>query len=114
MAWAWPPRRCSSARGMRSSGTRVTSAARLICSRQRPASTDVAVGDLSSAAETRSVANQVNALGHFNTVIHNAGVGYRENRKVTTVDGHAYVLAVNVLAPSCSLRLPSALAGSST
>jgi NAD(P)-dependent dehydrogenase (short-subunit alcohol dehydrogenase family) len=60
---------------------------------------DVAVGDLSSAAETRSVADQVNALGRFNAVIHNAGIGYRENRKVTTVDGHAYVLAVNVLAP---------------
>jgi NAD(P)-dependent dehydrogenase (short-subunit alcohol dehydrogenase family) len=64
-----------------------------------PGIADVAVGDLSSAAETRSVADQVNALGRCNAVIHNAGIGYRENRKVTTVDGHAYVLAVNVLAP---------------
>jgi NAD(P)-dependent dehydrogenase (short-subunit alcohol dehydrogenase family) len=64
-----------------------------------PGMADVAVGDLSSAAETRSVADQVNALGRCNAVIHNAGVGYRENRKVTTVDGHAHVLAVNVLAP---------------
>ena len=61
--------------------------------------TDVAVGDLSSAAETRSVAEQVNALGRFDAVIHNAGVGYREQRKNTTVDGHAHVLAINVLAP---------------
>src|ERR1700740_410381 len=34
--------------------------------------TDVAVGDLSSAAETKSVADQVNALGRFDAVIHNA------------------------------------------
>jgi NAD(P)-dependent dehydrogenase (short-subunit alcohol dehydrogenase family) len=39
------------------------------------------------------------ALGKFDAVIHNAGVGYREPRKITTVDGHAQVLAVNVLAP---------------
>jgi NAD(P)-dependent dehydrogenase (short-subunit alcohol dehydrogenase family) len=64
-----------------------------------PGLADVAVGDLSSAAETTSVAGQVNALGRFDAVIHNAGVGYRENRKITTVDGHAHVLAVNVLAP---------------
>jgi NAD(P)-dependent dehydrogenase (short-subunit alcohol dehydrogenase family) len=59
----------------------------------------VVTGDLSSAAETRSVAGQVNALGRFDAVIHNAGTGYREARKVTTADGHAALLAVNVLAP---------------
>jgi NAD(P)-dependent dehydrogenase (short-subunit alcohol dehydrogenase family) len=59
----------------------------------------VAVCDLGSAAETRSVAEQVNALGRFDAVIHNAGVGYRGSGKATTVDGHAQVLAVNVLAP---------------
>jgi NAD(P)-dependent dehydrogenase (short-subunit alcohol dehydrogenase family) len=64
-----------------------------------PGLADVAIGDLSSADETTSVAGQVNALGRFDAVIHNAGVGYRENRKTTTVDGHAHVLAVNVLAP---------------
>ena len=67
--------------------------------RAAPGLAGVAVGDLSGAAATRSVADQVNALGRFDAVIHNAGVGYRENRKVTTGDGHAYVLAVNVLAP---------------
>jgi NAD(P)-dependent dehydrogenase (short-subunit alcohol dehydrogenase family) len=64
-----------------------------------PAIADVMVGDLSSAAETRSVADQVNALGRFDAVIHNAGVGYRERRQVITADGHAQVLAVDVLAP---------------
>ena len=67
--------------------------------RAAPGLTDVAVGDLSSAAETRAVADHVNALGRFDAVIHNAGVGYREQRKNTTVDGHAHVLAINVLAP---------------
>jgi NAD(P)-dependent dehydrogenase (short-subunit alcohol dehydrogenase family) len=64
-----------------------------------PGIAGVVVGDLSRAAETRSVADQVNALGRFDAVIHNAGVGYRERRRVTTVDGHQQVLAVNVLAP---------------
>jgi NAD(P)-dependent dehydrogenase (short-subunit alcohol dehydrogenase family) len=64
-----------------------------------PGIAGVAVGDLSRADETRLVADQVNALGRLDAVIHNAGVGYRENRRVPTVDGHANVLAVNVLAP---------------
>jgi NAD(P)-dependent dehydrogenase (short-subunit alcohol dehydrogenase family) len=32
------------------------------------------VGDLSSAAETRSIADQVNRIGRMHAVIHNAGV----------------------------------------
>jgi NAD(P)-dependent dehydrogenase (short-subunit alcohol dehydrogenase family) len=64
-----------------------------------PGVAGVVTGDLSSAAQTRSVAGQVNLLGRFDAVIHNAGTGYREARKVTTEDGHAAVLAVNVLAP---------------
>jgi NAD(P)-dependent dehydrogenase (short-subunit alcohol dehydrogenase family) len=64
-----------------------------------PGVADVAVGDLSSAAETRSVASQAGALGRFDAVIHNAGVGYREPRKLTTADGHSHLLAINVLAP---------------
>ena len=64
-----------------------------------PGVAGVVTGDLSSAAQTRSVAGQVNVLGRFDAVIHNAGTGYREARKATTEDGHAAVLAVNVLAP---------------
>src|SRR5580658_4260334 len=51
-----------------------------------PGARDVVVGDLSSIAETRAVAEHANALGPFDAVIHNAGVGYREPR-VETVDG---------------------------
>jgi NAD(P)-dependent dehydrogenase (short-subunit alcohol dehydrogenase family) len=32
-------------------------------------------------------------------VIHNAGVGYRESRRIDTVDGLSHVFAINVLAP---------------
>jgi len=57
------------------------------------------VGDLASIAQTRSVAEQVNALGSFDAVIHNAGVGYRESRRIATEDGLPHVFAVNTLAP---------------
>jgi NAD(P)-dependent dehydrogenase (short-subunit alcohol dehydrogenase family) len=59
----------------------------------------VAVGDLWSIAGMRAVADQVNALGRHDAVIHNAGVGYREPRRIATPDGLAHVFAVNVLAP---------------
>jgi NAD(P)-dependent dehydrogenase (short-subunit alcohol dehydrogenase family) len=66
--------------------------------RSLPQAEAVAVGDVSSIAETRRVAAQVNALGRYDAVIHNVGVGYRENR-VATGDGLSRVFAVNVLAP---------------
>lgn len=59
----------------------------------------VVVGDLTSIAQTRGVAEQVNALGAFDAVIHNAAVGYREPRRVATEDGLSQVFAVNTLAP---------------
>lgn len=55
-------------------------------------------GDLSSIEACRRIAGQVNALGAFDAVIHNAAVGYREPHRVT-VDGLAHVFAVNTLAP---------------
>jgi NAD(P)-dependent dehydrogenase (short-subunit alcohol dehydrogenase family) len=57
------------------------------------------VGDLSSIAGMRDVANQTNALGRFDAVIHNAGIGYREPRRIETADGLSQLFAVNVLAP---------------
>ena len=64
-----------------------------------PKAKDVVVGDLSNIAETRQVAEQVNALGRHDAVIHNAGIGYREQYRVETIDGLSQVFAVNVLAP---------------
>jgi NAD(P)-dependent dehydrogenase (short-subunit alcohol dehydrogenase family) len=64
-----------------------------------PGATGVVIGDLSSIEAMRSVAEQANAVGRFDAVIHNAGVGYREARRIETVDGLAHVFAINVLAP---------------
>ena len=64
-----------------------------------PQAETVVIGDLASIHQTRSVAEQVNALGSFDAVIHNAGVGYRESRRIATEDGLPHVFAVNTLAP---------------
>ena len=63
-----------------------------------PRAAGVVIGDLASAAETRALAEQVNKIGRMDAVIHNAGI-YREPNRGPTADGHAKVLAVNVLAP---------------
>src|SRR5580698_6949040 len=58
----------------------------------------VVVGDLHSAAETRSIADQVNAIGRMDAIIHNAGV-YTQRSRGPTPEGHARTLAINTLAP---------------
>jgi NAD(P)-dependent dehydrogenase (short-subunit alcohol dehydrogenase family) len=75
-------------------------------SRQRASAVDdlasraagIVVGDLASSAETRSVADQVNAIGRMDAVIHNAGA-YSTSGRSPTPEGHATILAVNALAP---------------
>lgn len=64
-----------------------------------PGAEAAVIGDLSSIAQTRSVADQVNGLGAFDAVIHNAAVGYREARRIETEDGLPHVFAVNTLGP---------------
>jgi NAD(P)-dependent dehydrogenase (short-subunit alcohol dehydrogenase family) len=64
-----------------------------------PGAEGVVTGDLTSIAQTRKVAEQVNELGAFDAVIHNAGIGYREPRRIATEDGLPQVFAVNTLAP---------------
>ncbi|MHB2169081.1 SDR family NAD(P)-dependent oxidoreductase [Alsobacter sp. R-9] len=63
-----------------------------------PRAAGIVVGDLASAAETRSVAEQVNTFGRMDAVIHNAGV-YLVGERGSTPEGHATTLAVNCLAP---------------
>jgi NAD(P)-dependent dehydrogenase (short-subunit alcohol dehydrogenase family) len=63
-----------------------------------PRSVGVVIGDLRSAAETRSIAEQVNAIGRMDAAIHDAGV-YGERSRGSTPEGHAATLAVNTLAP---------------
>lgn len=64
-----------------------------------PGAEAVVIGDLSSIAQTRGVADQVNKLGTFDAVIHNAGIGYREPRRIATEHGLPHLFAVNTLAP---------------
>jgi len=64
-----------------------------------PGAEAVVIGDLTSIAQTREVAEQVNGLGLFEAVIHNAAIGYREPRRIATEDGLPQVFAVNTLAP---------------
>ena len=63
-----------------------------------PRAAGVVIGDLASAAQTKALADQVNKIGRMDAVIHNAGI-YREPGRGATPEGHAKVLAVNVLAP---------------
>ena len=64
-----------------------------------PGAESVVIGDLTSIAQTRNVAEQVNRLGSFDAVIHNAAIGYREQHCIATEDGLPHVFAVNTLAP---------------
>jgi NAD(P)-dependent dehydrogenase (short-subunit alcohol dehydrogenase family) len=61
-----------------------------------PKAENVVVGDLDTIAGAKDVAVQVNALGRFDVVIHNAAVGYREGQRVTS-DGLPHVFAINTL-----------------
>ena len=78
-----------------------------------PGAVGVLVADLASIGETRGVADQANAAGRFDAVIHNAAVGFRE-RRIETVDGLAHVFAINVLAPYLLTALIAAPLGSCT
>src|SRR5580704_3470429 len=64
-----------------------------------PGAEAVVIGDLSSIAQMRGVAEQTNQLGAFDVVIHNAAVGYQEPQRIATEDGLPQVFAVNTLAP---------------
>src|SRR5215475_11699575 len=65
--------------------------------RALPRSEDVVTGDLETIAGAKDVAAQVNGLGRFDAVIHNAAVGYREPQHLTA-DGLPHVFSINTLA----------------
>ena len=56
-------------------------------------------GAVSSLAALGDVGDQANTTGGFDAVIHNVGLGYREPRRVETVDCLSQLWAVNVLTP---------------
>ena len=61
-----------------------------------PLAEAVVVGDVETIAGAKDVAAQVNGLGAFDAVIHNAAVGYREGHRLTA-DGLPHVFAINTL-----------------
>ena len=68
-----------------------------------PGAEKVLIADLSSIEETKKLAAEVNAIGHFDAVIHNAGV-YQVPNKL--------IFAVNTLAPyllTCMIKRPERL-----
>src|ERR1700761_5151869 len=73
------------------------SAERAAAARQElPQAEAIVVGDVETIAGAKEVAAQVNALGRFDAVIHNAAVGYRERHR-ETADGLPHVFAINTL-----------------
>ena len=64
-----------------------------------PGAEGVLIGDLSSIAQTRALAQRANDSGRFDAVIHNAALGYQVSGRSVTEDGLAALFAVNVLAP---------------
>lgn len=76
-----------------------------------PNAEDILVGDLRSITETKKLAEQANSSGPFNTIIHNAGIGYgATSSSETTSDNISAVFAVNTLAPyilTCLMDKPS-------
>jgi NAD(P)-dependent dehydrogenase (short-subunit alcohol dehydrogenase family) len=63
-----------------------------------PGAQNVLIGDFTSLKQIRHLAEQANALGRFDAVIHNAGVG-NETPHTFTEDGLTTLLSVNVIAP---------------
>lgn len=64
--------------------------------RTLPRAEAIVLGDVETIAGATAVAVSVNELGHFDAVIHNAAVGYREAHRLTA-DGLPHVFATNTL-----------------
>ena len=76
-----------------------------------PGALSAVVGDLSSIAETKFLADHVNELGPFDAVIHNAGI-YHVPNGARTVDHLPLIFVVNSLAPyilTCLIKRPKRL-----
>lgn len=76
-----------------------------------PKAKGVLIGDLKSISETKKLAQDANAAGPFDAIVHNAGIGYgsTSSREVTP-DNISAVFAVNTLAPyilTCLMDKPT-------
>ena len=77
-----------------------------------PGAAGIVIGDFSSMEEIKRVAEQANQFGSFDAIIHNAAVGYKEQKRINTVDGLAHLFAINSLAPyilTCLIKKPERL-----
>jgi NAD(P)-dependent dehydrogenase (short-subunit alcohol dehydrogenase family) len=72
--------------------------------KELPKAEAIVVGDIETIAGAKDIAAQVNALDHFDAVIHNAAVGYREGHRLTA-DGLPHVFAINTLSTYISTAL---------
>ncbi|GGB02160.1 SDR family NAD(P)-dependent oxidoreductase [Puia dinghuensis] len=71
----------------------------------------VLTADLSSMEETKKLAADINSIGHFDAIIHNAGV-YQVSNNALSVEGLPVLLAVNTIAPyilTCLIHPPQRL-----
>src|SRR5947208_832884 len=65
-----------------------------------PGAEHVLTADLSSAEETKKLAAEVNAMGRFDAIIHNAGVYQAVSRAILTVNTIApYILTCLIQKP---------------
>ncbi|KAK4550776.1 hypothetical protein LTR36_000355 [Oleoguttula mirabilis] len=76
-----------------------------------PGAEDILVGDLSTIAGSKELAERANKAGPWDAVVHNAGLG-PSNGDHKTADGFASTFAVNSLAPyilTCLMDKPKRL-----
>jgi NAD(P)-dependent dehydrogenase (short-subunit alcohol dehydrogenase family) len=75
-----------------------------------PGAAGIVVADLKSVAEIKQLAKDADALGPFDAIIHNAGIGYGATASTEiTADGVSAVFSVNTLAPYmlvCLMAMP--------
>jgi NAD(P)-dependent dehydrogenase (short-subunit alcohol dehydrogenase family) len=75
---------------------------------QVPGANNVLIADLSSIDETKDLARQVNLLGHFDAIIHNAGVHNVSQQLIVNVNSLApYILTCLITKPDRLVYLSS-------
>ncbi|KAF2430235.1 NAD(P)-binding protein [Tothia fuscella] len=77
-----------------------------------PGAETVLIGDLSSMSETKKLADEINSLGTFDTIIHNAGLYRGEVKRTADKPSLPSLIAVNTIAPyilSCMVHRPKRL-----
>lgn len=57
------------------------------------------IADLTSIEETKQLATQIDNIGPFDAIIHNARVGYQEAYRKTDDGGLPHIFAINLLPP---------------